>query len=318
MREAFLKLGTRSNLALLGLVTIVLSGAISIEAAIIDSGKKTSSVRDRSSRKILVHGHRGARAVLPENNLSALNYAIELGVDVLEFDLTMTKDKVLVLNHDRRLNAKYCLMPDALQHHLGTAIKEIYWSDLQHASCSQLPNPRFPKQKTVPGEKIIRFVDVLNWLNTSTSENAKKVLLNIETKLLEAKPEESADPIEFAAEVVRLIEKEGFVSRSIVQSFDFRTLRHVKKINPKIRTSALFKGPVKISRLPRGEARPEYVSPNYKFLDKAMTRRLQSLGFEVHPWTANSYHAWRKLRRMNVNGIITDDPKSLMDYLEKF
>src|SRR5437016_371599 len=37
--------------------------------------------------KILVHGHRGARAMRPENTLPAFEYAIGAGVDVIELDM---------------------------------------------------------------------------------------------------------------------------------------------------------------------------------------------------------------------------------------
>jgi glycerophosphoryl diester phosphodiesterase len=52
------------------------------------------------SPKILVHGHRGARALRPENTLPAFEYAIAQGVDALELDMAVTKDNVLVVSHD--------------------------------------------------------------------------------------------------------------------------------------------------------------------------------------------------------------------------
>jgi len=47
-----------------------------------------------ATKRILVHGHRGARAVRPENTLPAFEYAIRTGVDALELDLAVTKDNV--------------------------------------------------------------------------------------------------------------------------------------------------------------------------------------------------------------------------------
>ena len=49
---------------------------------------------------VLVQGHRGARAVRPENTLAAFQYALEIGVDVLELDLGVTRDGVLLVSHD--------------------------------------------------------------------------------------------------------------------------------------------------------------------------------------------------------------------------
>ncbi len=50
--------------------------------------------------KIYVEGHRGYCAKYPENTLLSFEKAIELGVDAVEFDVWLTKDKQPVLMHD--------------------------------------------------------------------------------------------------------------------------------------------------------------------------------------------------------------------------
>jgi glycerophosphoryl diester phosphodiesterase len=45
-------------------------------------------------------GHRGARALSPENTIASLEKAIEHGVDMVEIDVRVTKDGVAVLHHD--------------------------------------------------------------------------------------------------------------------------------------------------------------------------------------------------------------------------
>ena len=50
--------------------------------------------------KIFVEGHRGFCAEYPENTLLSFEKAIELGVDAIEFDVRLSKDKVPVLMHD--------------------------------------------------------------------------------------------------------------------------------------------------------------------------------------------------------------------------
>lgn len=48
-------------------------------------------------------GHRGARGLAPENTVAALRKGLEHHVDMLEFDLRVTKDGVVVLHHDAAL-----------------------------------------------------------------------------------------------------------------------------------------------------------------------------------------------------------------------
>ncbi len=52
----------------------------------------------------LVTAHRGSSFKAPENSLSAVRIAIEDGADTIEIDVQMTRDGVLVLNHDRSLS----------------------------------------------------------------------------------------------------------------------------------------------------------------------------------------------------------------------
>jgi len=56
------------------------------------------------SKYILVAAHRCAHNGHPENSLSALKHAIELGVDITETDVKVTKDSVVVLMHDGKID----------------------------------------------------------------------------------------------------------------------------------------------------------------------------------------------------------------------
>jgi len=51
-------------------------------------------------RNIYIEGHRGACALYPENTLLSYEKALEMGVDAIEFDIWLSKDKVPVLMHD--------------------------------------------------------------------------------------------------------------------------------------------------------------------------------------------------------------------------
>ncbi len=55
-------------------------------------------------RRPMIIGHRGACGYFPENTLLSIKKAIEMGVDAVEFDVRMTKDGVLILFHDEKLD----------------------------------------------------------------------------------------------------------------------------------------------------------------------------------------------------------------------
>lgn len=51
-------------------------------------------------KNIVVEGHRGYAAKYPENTMISFEAAMDLGVDAIEFDVWLTKDKVPVILHD--------------------------------------------------------------------------------------------------------------------------------------------------------------------------------------------------------------------------
>src|SRR6185436_5291802 len=67
----------------------------------------------------------------------------------------------------------------------------------------------------------------------------ERVRFDIETKLDPARPDETPEPAAFARAVVAEIRKAGMASRSVIQSFDWRTLQEAQKIAPEIQTAYL-------------------------------------------------------------------------------
>lgn len=54
--------------------------------------------------KTLIFGHRGYPFKFPENSLKGFQYAINHGIDGLEFDVHLTKDNIPVIMHDEKIN----------------------------------------------------------------------------------------------------------------------------------------------------------------------------------------------------------------------
>src|SRR5580658_3438181 len=172
------------------------------------------------SPRILVHGHRGARARRPENTLPAFRYAIEQGVDVLELDVAVTKDNVAVVSHDPTINATICSGPKT-----GIAIRTLTLAELKEYDCGAKQNPSFATQVPVPGTHMPALDEVFDLGRGNTVE------FNVETKISADNPEWTPGPEAFTQLVLDLIRKHGIEQRVILQSFDPRTLRAMKKLD---------------------------------------------------------------------------------------
>ncbi len=256
---------------------------------------------------VLVHGHRGARAVMPENTLPAFEYAIGAGADTLELDLAVTKDDVLVVSHDPRLNRTICRGPGAG----SPAIRTLTYEELQQWDCGALRNPLFPRQTPVPGTRIPALEQVLALAPRGSFG------FNIETKIFADHPDYTPTPERFAQLLLEAIRKHQVEKRVIVQSFDFRTLHAMKKLAPEIRLSALDeKGKLDFAALAR-EAGAPIVSPEKRLVTPEKVSAAHAAGLQVVPWTANTTEEWDKLIDAGVDAIISDDPAGLIAHLKK-
>lgn len=61
-------------------------------------------IHNADSKNVLVIAHRGDWRNAPENSIQALKNCIRMGIDLVEIDLSMTKDSQLVLMHDHTID----------------------------------------------------------------------------------------------------------------------------------------------------------------------------------------------------------------------
>jgi glycerophosphoryl diester phosphodiesterase len=255
---------------------------------------------------IQVHGHRGARALRPENTLPAFEYAIAQGVDVLELDMAVTKDNVIVISHDPVLKAPICKGPKA-----EGVIHEMTLKDLEQWDCGAIQNPAFPRQQAVPGTHVPTLASVLALAPRG------KFRFNIETKIFADRPELTPPPAEFVRMVLAEIRKQHVESRIILQSFDFRTLHEMKRQAPEIELAALYEGAPKDFVQIAREAGAHIISPAFRLVTPELVRASHAAGLEVVPWTPDTPEDWEKLIVAGVDAIITDDPAALIAYLKQ-
>jgi glycerophosphoryl diester phosphodiesterase len=256
--------------------------------------------------RILVHGHRGARARRPENTLPAFEYAIAQGVDALEMDLAVTKDNVIVISHDPILEPPVCSGPQE-----SAVIRQLTLAEVRLWDCGVEPNPHFPAQQAVPGTRMPTLDDVFQLAPRGAFD------YNLETKSFPDKPEYTPPPEEFARMVLRKIRQYKLEKRIILQSFDFRTLVAMRKLAPEIRLSALVENDARDFAAIAAEAgQVEIVAPDFHLVTPQKVEAAHRAGVQVVPWTANTPADWEALILAKVDGIISDDPAELIAYLK--
>jgi len=293
------------------------------------SGLSFGQSKEISTKEILVHGHRGARAWRPENTIPAFQFAIAQGADVLELDLAVTKDNQLVVSHNPTLNLnpehpgeRLCKGPGLPP---GTAIHQMTLAEVRQYDCGSVTLPNFPRQVAVPGTKVATFDEVLDLAKGSAAND--RIQFNVETKSFPNHPELTPPPAEFVALIVAAIKKHNVdPSRIILQSFDWRTLAEMRKQWPAIRLSALVGRPQYDALM--GHTDPtkdfaaiakltgaEIISPDWEMVTPEQVASAHQAGAQVAPWTPNTPAQWQKMADAGVDAIISDDPVGLLAWL---
>jgi glycerophosphoryl diester phosphodiesterase len=266
-----------------------------------------------------VQGHRGARWARPENTLPAFQYAVENGVDTLELDMHVTSDDQVVITHDPYLNPKLCRDRDGKAIGSNILVRSLTLKELQTYDCGGLINPKFPQQTPVPKTPIPTLDALFTWMERSHLPQARKVNFNIETKSEAEHPEYTPAPEKFVELFLAVVKKHNLMSRIILQSFDYRTLTIARRLEPKLRLSVLIEtrpgGPEALVKLMKDHD-AQILSPDATWLTQADVKAVHAAGAQVIPWTVNEESEWKRLMQIGVDGIISDNPKALIDFLK--
>lgn len=87
------------------LVISAIAGTMSAQEPILTRADRiVDELHKPVSNTVLVAAHRGDWRNHPENSLAAIKSAVDMGADIVEVDIALTKDSVLVVSHDRTLD----------------------------------------------------------------------------------------------------------------------------------------------------------------------------------------------------------------------
>ncbi len=267
-----------------------------------------------------LQGHRGARGLLPENTIPGFLIAIDHGVNTIEFDLVVTKDRQLLVSHEPWFHHHISTKPDGTpvtpEEQMEFNIFEMTYEETRQFDVGKRGHVNFPEQQPMEVTKplmrdAIRAIEVY-----VEQQGLAPVFYNIETKsnpdlygIMYPYPEEYAQLL--YDELIFLNQEFDLLDRIIIQSFDPATLIQLRGLNDRIAQAILVSGDDSIQKLIDALGyTPEIWSPNYRYVTREIVTEAHTRGMKVIPWTVNNIAEMRLLLEMNVDGIITDYPDS--------
>ena len=261
-------------------------------------------------------GHRGCRGLMPENTIPAMLHALDLGVTTLEMDVCITKDKKVIVSHDPYFSHDITTKAD------GTFIEEkdeksyklynMTYKETQQYDVGMKPHPRFPKQQKLSVHKPL-LSDLLDSVQQYMMTRKRPFpYFNIETKTQPATDNIfHPGPEEFVELLMAVIKEKGIDERTIIQSFDFRTLQYLHAHYPSIKTAMLIEGSDK--RTLNEQIKdlgfvPTIYSPAYQLVNDDLIKQCHQQNVKIIPWTVNDKTKIEELKRAGVDGVISDYP----------
>lgn len=261
-------------------------------------------------------GHRGCRGLMPENTIPAMLKAIDLGVTTLEMDAIITKDKKVILSHEPFFNHEITTKPDGSlvieKEEKSLNIYQMDYAEVKKFDVGLRPHPRFPNQQKIAVVKPL-LADMIDAVEQYCSTNHKTVpFYNIETKSQPATDDQyHPRPAEFVALLVAVIKAKKIESRAIIQSFDPRTLQYLHEYYPDIKTALLIEDFDKKAfalQLRDLGFIPTIYSPAFSLVTPLLVKQCKDTGISLIPWTVNDLEKIKELKKMGVNGVISDFP----------
>lgn len=285
---------------------------------------------------VRLHGHRGARGIWPENTAMGFRNTFDLGLQVVELDVLLTKDNVAVVTHNPRLMADTTRGPDGQWLPAeGPKICDLTFADLCTYDVGGMrPGSayaaRYPEQAFLYGQHIPTLDEVARLIQKPPYSDA---WLNIEIKSTPTQNGLTPAPALLTFQVAQVIAQNHLSKRVIVQSFDWRVLEHIAQIAPHLPRSHLtyltrpdpafepniYPGSPWMAGAvtSRGddnlceviaEAGGQIWAPFHEDITSDQVARAQAMGLIVNAWTVNEPADIDRMIDAGVDGIITDYP----------
>jgi glycerophosphoryl diester phosphodiesterase len=250
-----------------------------------------SPLRRSVTGRVLIVAHRGLSAEEPENTMRSFRRAAEVGCDLIELDVHLSRDGIPVVIHDETL--------DRTTNGTGL-VAERTWAELKALDAGR-------------GERIPSLEDVIAW--------AVRGSIRLSVEIKQPTPAHGRDPYDGIAEqVVALLRSAGSHDRCVVHSFDHPTVRRVRELWPEATTGVSYGGGTFADPLVLGRAASASgIHPWWAWVSRDVTTAAHAAGMHVHAWGATwppRREEVEALVRAGVDSLDANDPRELRRILD--
>jgi glycerophosphoryl diester phosphodiesterase len=118
--------------------------------------------------------------------------------------------------------------------------------------------------------------------------------------------------------ILQLVEERNLIGTTMVSAFHHVMLEIVRELSPRITTALLFTEGIKDYIRHAVEIDANAINPKFDILTPEVVSSAQEVGLAVYPWTVNDEPTMLRMLNMNVDGIITDNPRLAIRVISEF
>jgi len=232
--------------------------------------------------------HRGASLCFPENTLLAMQQAKVLGADWVELDVQLSKDLQPVIFHDKSLKRIA---------HIKSEVGKLALTQLKNIDVGSWKGAQFDRER-IP--MLHEMITELQQLGLSMNLELKPWYRRIEA-LLDA--------------VLEVLDQSytDLSNLPVLSSFNKTCMFKLKARNTRYPLALLFDRWHFRWRHYARLIEPVSINLNYKILNAKRVKAIKQAGFVVLAYTVNSVDDAKKLFSWGVDGIFTDDFKTMSE-----
>jgi len=229
-----------------------------------------------------VIAHRGAWKTqnLPENSLASLNHAGEIGCYGSEFDVHLTKDDILVVNHD----------------------KDFYGIDIEHATYQELLAKKHPNGESIP--------TLEEYLKEGKKHKKTRLVLEIKSSIISK--ERTLQTTEMCVDAVKKLKLQKQVDYIC---FDYDAGKLIHKLDPKADV-AYLNGDVD----PAKAKADGYTGLDYHFSvfkeNPTWIKEAHDIGLTINAWTVNDADEMANLVKQKIEFLTTNEPEKAFEVIK--
>jgi len=228
--------------------------------------------------------HRGASAYAPENTLASFYKGVELGANGIETDLQKTKDGVIFLFHNDKLDNK----TDAKGYP-----SEYTWAELKQLDAGSWFSPKYK------GERLLSFEEFLYYFG------GKELIFAIELKVPFIEKE--------IKEILERIDYYEVREKVTITSFIFENLMLTRKTDKNIKIGYLLKkidaGNIKQLK----SINAQQICPLAELLTPQDALLAREQGLQVRAWGVKNIEVMKHALDCGIDGMTLDFPDKLVE-----